>query len=116
MLRWAQFWGRVVIEKGSFLGRVVIEKGSFLGRVVTEKGSFLGRVVSQKGMVSGEGSQDVPSPRESWDVHFGGKVVSEQDDHGGVDSEQDDHGGVVSEVSSVRRVVCGGDCLLGEWV
>ena len=91
----------MIVKKGSFWGG-----GWSLRRVHSWGGWSLCKVVSQKGMVSGEGSQDVPSPRESWDVHFGGKVVS----------EQDDHGGVVSEVSSVRRVVCGGDCLLGEWV
>ena len=99
-MRRAHSWG------GWSLRRVHSSGGWSLRRAHSWGGWSLCEVVSQKGMVSGEGSQDVPSPRESWDVHFGGKVVS----------EQNDHGGVVSEVSSVRRVVCGGDCLLGEWV
>ena len=80
--------------------------------MVTEKGSFLGRVVSlQGGLPEGNGLRRGVSgcsfaKRQVMGCSFGGKVVS----------EQDDHGGVVSEVSSVRRVVCGGDCLLGERV
>ena len=97
-MRRVHSWERVVSLRGGLPAGNGLRRGvsgcSFAKRVMGC--SFWGKVVSEQ------------------DGHGG--VVSEQDDHGGVVSEQDDHGGVVSEVSSVRRVVCGGNCLLGEWV